>query len=237
MYRLSPGLLNLRKLASALTLLLIAVWPASAGIVASSDFTLGMDGWSNGGHDGTVSWDNVNNLLFALDDPSHGDVMYFSAADKFLHNNVFGGTLSFDIRFHYVGGDTWLGGYSDVIVQSSVSPYYEQYAFFFPTYPAADVWQHYDVPLGFSGWYQGGEQYPGGTPATEAQMQAALASPKEIYIRGEFYLGAGDSAYLDNVVLTDAGEEGVPEPDAWLLATGGLALLALKRMRSAASAQ
>jgi hypothetical protein len=70
-------------------------------------------------------------------------------------------------------------------------------------------------------------------PATDAELSSAWQNGlNALYIRSEFYNGAGDTADLDNVVLYDSqGKSGAEVPEPGTLGAMGLALLAMWTIR------
>ena len=121
-------------------------------------------------------------------DSAQGGIMYWKAPTKFLGNQggAYGGALHFDLRETITGRPF---DAPDVILKGGG---------FRLTYDIAKEpaghWIRFKVPLNETGWLNHG------TPATEAQMRAVLASLGTLLIRAE-YSSQIDVDDLDNVVI------------------------------------
>jgi hypothetical protein len=197
----------------------------AAGTV-SSDFAIDADGWVLSG-DATTSvptyvssGGNPGGYLNGLD-RTVGGVWYWQAPAKFLGDRSlsFGQLLSFDLRMRGSGPlfqspDVTLAG-GGLTLHVDLSPV-----------PDGVAWTSYAVALNATGDWRIGSL--GGTAATDAEIQQALASLASLRIRGEFITGS-DNGDLDNVVMA-----AIPEPQTYLLFAAGIGMIACiarRRMR------
>jgi hypothetical protein len=129
-----------------------------------------------------------------------GQVQYWSAPAKFLgfKSAAFGGSLEFDLA-NSLGTSSFvqedillLGGGLTLVHSMGAAP--------------LPAFTHYSIPLSSSGWKVGGLAGPA---ATDAQMQAVLASIDTLYIRAEHKNGQDDQ-YLDEVVMLSGPSAGGP---------------------------
>lgn len=193
---------------------------ANAGIITSSNFSTGDDGWAVGeftGPSGTASatWDSANKWITTVDQFGWNA---FVAPSSYLGNQsgAFGGTLSFlladalndnvpyaAISLH--SGATVLYALSTVIPSTSQSSL-TAYSF---TLTGANF----------------GTSVNGSGPAvSDAQLLAVLSSLDRLAINADWRTGA-DFATVDDVVLTGLRQGGVPEPAAWAMLLAGFGLV------------
>jgi hypothetical protein len=191
---------------------------ATATPIASSTFDAGDESWrlvSTLDYDGPVTWTdtggNPGGFIYGQD-PDTG-AFGFGAPSKFLGNvsDAYGETLSFDVAAYQTPDTTtsWVGirgaGYELIC-------YYNVPATAYPDWYARSVTMDEN-----GGWVDAST----GQPATQAQMQAALADLEGLVILAEFVDGLEtDISGLDNVIL-------MPEPTS--LALFALLGLALRR--------
>lgn len=214
----------LRIGAFAAALLVPAI--AHAGVIASSDFSTGDDGWAVGeftGPSGTAAatWDSANGWITTVDQFGWNA---FVAPSSYLGNQsaAFGGTISFLLadeqndNFPYAAislhsGSTIIYALSTVIPSTSQS---SLTAFSFT----------------LTGANFGSTVNGTGAPVTDAQLLAVLSNLDRLAINADWKTG-GDFVTLDNVVLASLRQGGVPEPASWamMLAGFGLAGAAMRR--------
>jgi len=163
-----------------------------------------------------------------VDDNVVGGVWYYQAPDKFLNDKslAYNQTLTFDLwQKHYAS--TMLFESSDVVLKGA-GLILTIDAGAYPT--LWETWTGYSVPLKEGvGWMKVTAQTSlVGTVATQAEIQAVLASLDQLLIRGEFITGA-DTGRLDNVNMNL-----VPIPPAlWLFGSGLLGLVGIARRKKA----
>ncbi len=228
-------------------LAVLIAWPsaACAGIIASSTFNTDRDGWlvkdltfpavgapppvlgtytptfnATGGNPGG----HISML-----DPS-ANVFYWYAPSKFVGNQsaAYGGTLQFDLAVTGNGFGSPAGFHQEdvVLVGGGLTLVYD--TTFSPAPTSAVGWNSFSVGLTEAGWRRNSLSGPA---ATQSDMQTALGSLTDLYIRGEFLFGLDDVGRLDNVVLSSP-TAAVPEPASLtLFAVGGLCLAAGRSLR------
>jgi len=217
-----------------LALLTMPTQDAEAISVISSSFDTDDDGWLATGDSTSVtptylsSGGNPGGTI-EVDDNVVGGVWYYQAPDKFLNDKslAYNQTLSFDLwQKHYAS--TTLFESSDVVLKG---------AGLILTINAGatpapwETWVGYSVLLKEGvGWQKVSTQTSlVGTDATQAEIQAVLASLDQLLIRGEFITGA-DTGRLDNVNMTL-----IPIPSAlYLFGTGLLGLVGMAKRKKAA---
>ena len=219
--------------------------PASAGVLAQSTFDTDVDGWTtfvttNGFPESNISFSpGGGNPGGAArhDAPSEGAVSFFFAPSKFvtgLHSAI-GGSIAWDEATINPGGPFFPAIDVQVTagterIRLSLSP---------PAPDAHPLYSHYELDFDVSaGWifFDGPpcvENCPGGTLATQDEIDDVLAGATGLIIRAEFFsTSTPDSALLDNVILSDSGLVGVPVPPALVLvAMGGAVALGVSRRR------
>ncbi len=182
---------------------LLAIDPGD-GIVASSTFDSGVDGWriidmpDNGPYDHPYGlYDATYNSssgnpggCISGTDPS-SNTFFFKAPDSFLgdKSDAYGGELIYDMIS--IGGDYFdtadvvLIGAGRVISYNVVGN-------------PGTTWKAMIAPLSETGWKLGNLS---GAAVTEQQFREVLAQLTGFYIRGEYRWGA-ETGYLDNVYLS-----------------------------------
>lgn len=207
-------------------LMFLALIPCAArgGVLASSTFDSGKEGWKvfeQGGDEITPTQidtgGNPGGFVRARDIVD-GNTFYWFAPDKFLGNMsaAFNGTLSYDIRVHGDGG--FFNGPADVtLTGGGLVLFYNEL-----TNPVKDAWSSFSITLNGQvdpNWHVG--SLTGAAP-TEEQFRQVLGALTVLRIRGE-YLGSSDAdrSDLDNVVLSSPAA--VPEPSALALLGVGVA--------------
>jgi alkaline phosphatase D len=208
-------------------LLLVAGLPwlapsqSNATVVASSDFSANIDGWTLTGDPSSTTpthfaaGGNPGGYIQGADAVLN-NTWYFNAPAKFLGNvsAAYGGALTFDQRANGFFNAPF--NWDDIVLTSPALT-----LFFDITAPMPQIipWTSYSVPLAEGpGWSLGGLG-TGGMP-TQAQFVQVLSNLTGLQIRGEFFSGF-DTSDLDNVALITA------IPEASLLPLMGLALGAL----------
>ena len=191
--------MSLPSLLGVLSVLLLTLAGQATVIVASSDFSSGIDGWLVSG-DSTSATPVYNPAGYiTADDDTTGGTWYWEAPAKFLGDRSlsYGETLSFELRQSNTSSQF---NNSDVILEgATISLHYNH------SPNPGTTFTPYSIPLTEAGWFVGSLS---GAAATQGQFQAVLADLDGLRIRGEFRSGP-DTGALDNVVLT-----AVPEPGA-----------------------
>jgi hypothetical protein len=144
------------------------------------------------------------------------------------HADAYGGSLQYDFRIENFAGNYYSNnGDSDIVLSSpamsGLTLYYSG-----PFFPNGS-YNHFTVPLVASAGWRKLLFFPATQPATEAELQAALANITDLQIRGN-YTDAATTSHLDNVGFYSA----VPETSsaAFLaLATAPAAILVWRRRR------
>jgi hypothetical protein len=233
-------------IASLATLTALAK-PARADTIAVATFDTGTSGWSslsvkanaNDDHpnfnnvlqDYAVTWSatggNQGGAVNEVDQDSGWQ--YFAASSAFLGDQsaAVGGTLSFDLlRTDNHNDFPFQNGPALAITNGKTVLVFSQAA----SAPGTAGWTSYSFDLTTAGVFVTSET---GKQATENQLDKVLADLTGVYILADWYTGTGDSYNLDNVVLRSGDSASVPEPASWVLLTGGLAFLVLRRTRQA----
>jgi hypothetical protein len=193
---------------------------AQASVIASSNFSTGVDGWAVGeftGPSGTsaATWDSANGWITTSDQYGWNA---FVAPSTYLGNQsgAFGGTISFlladnlndNLPYAAVAlhsGSTVLYALSTLIPSTSQSSL-TSYSF---TLTGANF----------------GTNVNGSGPAvTDAQLLAVLSNLDRLAINADWRTGS-DFVTLDDVVLTGMRQGGVPEPAAWAMMLAGFGLV------------
>jgi hypothetical protein len=190
--------------------------PAVAGVIASSTFDTGADGWRTTGDiaPNPQRWlsagGNPGGFIQA-DDILDGVFFYWQAPAKFLGNDSagYGGKLRFDERQHFnlgerpnqaMGSNLILQGAGLTLVWSTSTTPAVGDVYNPPPFPTGGTWTTFNVPLveTDAGWNVGSASGP---PPTQAQMQAVLGSLTSLTLRAEYQFG-DDHDDLDNVILS-----------------------------------
>lgn len=188
---------------------------AQAGVLASSTFDSGTDGWltMNGAVDLTwvASGGESGGYVMATDSVFGRTLWVWSAPESFLgdKSSAVGGTLSFYQRASNVtrgGNDAAdvkiIGNGITLAIDAGPSPGLD--------------WTPYSLTLTPGAWHLGDLS---GALASAADIQDALSNVSALYIRGDFTpLIRGASSGLDSVVLASP----VPEPGTAALCLAGL---------------
>ena len=201
---------------------IVAAGSASADTIATSTFTTGDDGWSNGdldhlGSTTPVTYDAATGTITVADNyGSNG----FVAPIAYLGNQsaAFGGTITFDEAEASTDGVN----YAPLSLISGATVLYAQ-----PAPPPGTSLTSYSISLVGSSFYTGDPfNSAGGAAVTDATLQAVLASLDRLAVQADWHSG-GDFAQLDNVVLSsaDAAPPAVPEPATWAMMVGGFGLV------------
>lgn len=192
-----------------IAIMLFAVLPLDAGVIASSNWENaadGVDGWSFT-EDGTnlvrvATGGNPGGFL-QVTDLGLGGVIFFNAPAKFLSDRTaaYGGTLAFDEQ-QSIGDRQTVSDIPEVLlIGNGVTLTFDTPNSNNPA--VTPNWSSYSVRLlASAGWIDDDT----GLAATETQMQSALANVTALQIRAE-YSSTLDVDGLDNVVLAS-----VPEP-------------------------
>jgi hypothetical protein len=201
-------------------MLLAAAVPIFSAAIVSSTFDNpadGVDGWTIVG-DGSApahvpAGGNPGGYITTTDQAA-GSIVYWVAPAKFLGDRTaaFGGTITFDLR-QSIAGSQFVDNNPLVRLTGNGTV-----LSFFGSGPAT-AFTSYTVPLtAAAGWTSGG------APATEAQIQNALANLTDFRIRAEFAFLAGDVDDLDYVAIN-----AIPEPSTLgFMVLGGLGLAGLR---------
>jgi Laminin B (Domain IV)/PEP-CTERM motif len=197
---------------------------ARGSVVVSSTFDNpadGIDGWtvvSDGSGPSYQASGGDPGGYITTTDQGLGGIVYWLAPAKFLGDQLsaLGGTVSFDLRQNINGSQFTdmnplirLTGNGVILSLPGTGP--------------GTSFTSYAIPLSSAGGWMSG-----GVPATDAQIQNALANLTDVRIRAEFSFVVGDVNDLDNVAFSAAA---VPEPSTLVLAGLGIAVLALRRVR------
>ncbi len=215
---------------------------AFANPLVLSTFDTSRDGWTatNGAAVGTGAiWQptggNLGGNLVAPDAGANTSTWYFDASpgdgSPLLgnHSDAYGGSLQYDFRIenfagnYYSNNDDWDIKLSSTAM-SGLTLYYSG-----PVFPNGS-YNHFTAPLVASAGWRKLLFSPATQPATEAELQAALANIADLQIRGN-YTDAKTTSHLDNIGLYAAA---VPEASgaAFLaLATAPAAILVWRRRR------
>ena len=128
----------------------------------------------------------------SMDDPSAGPLFYWRAPPAYAgdRSDAYGRLLRFDLAV--TGGGGYVGMEDVVLVGAGLTLVYH-----IAPNPTS-TFTSYAIVLAEAGWQHDNESGP---PATSADMLAVLASLDDLYIRGEFLDGAGETGYLDSVAL------------------------------------
>lgn len=200
------------------------------GVIASSTFDAGVEGWSAvAANPGSLGYDVVSSSPAVFqpaggnpgghaetDDLDSNDTL-FAAPGAYLGNLLaaIGGTLTYDLLYNnaldYNGNDLVIKGGGIVLQYDRPIPAL-----------TPNGWTSLSVTLApGAGW----TNHATGLAATIADFQQAFANVTDFWVMAEFTNGVVETTGIDNVVLSDAGD--VPEPSTGLLMGAGAVLLAL----------
>ncbi len=211
---------------SALASIAAMSTPAAAQTIASSNFTTGAEGWTNGdftflSSTSAVTW-NAGGSITVND--NYG-LNAFVAPSAYLGNQsaAFGGTISFTLSA--LANDNLL--YSPVALIGAGLTLFSTIA---PP-PAASP-TSFSISLIGANFTLNNPYGPPGTLATDAQLQSVLASLDRLAIQADWLTG-GDTVTLDNVVLAGPAVGAVPEPATWAMLILGFGVVGgtLRRRR------
>jgi Laminin B (Domain IV)/PEP-CTERM motif len=202
--------------------LLAASACAYSAPIVSSTFDGDSDGWLVGdfltaGGPTTAPVYNAGGYIHADDFAAWSA---FHAPAKFLGDlsAAYGATLSFNLRASGVDGPV----YSAIVISNGTTTLQ------FSGLPVAGVWHQFVMPLlASAGWQHSTDGKTAGVAATEAELQAVLASVQFLHINSDWLTGS-DSAELDDVQIVNN-----PEPSTMLLLGTALATLAAFARRRA----
>lgn len=195
--------------------------PVAAQTLASSNFNTGDQGWTNGDFDtigstSAVTYNASAGTISVTDNYSSNALI---APTAYLGNKsaAFGGTFSFQLASATVDGPA----YSPLALFGAGLRLYAAFAS-----PPAPTLTNYVVTLTGNQFRVGGDPFATqGTVATDAQLQAVLASLDRVAIQADWQNGA-DLVTLDNVVLAGPNVGGaVPEPATWAMMVAGFGLV------------
>jgi hypothetical protein len=187
--------------------------PVNADIV--SDFTTGADGWVMGSFDSftttgkSLTWDPAGYIQFVETNDAPWDAFY--APSKFTGNlsSFYGGTVN--LRASTTENDG--SNYKNVVIRGT-----NNNELWYVTPPPGTSFTDYSVALSAAGgnWTFNSNS----TLATEAQMQAVLASVAGVGVSADWKTG-GETVRLDSFSM--ASTAGVPEPGSLILCGLGMA--------------
>ena len=228
--------------------------PASGAILAESTFDTDTDGWTAIGFEGgflslpvtfASGAGNPGGALQHDDDAPSARAAFFVAPAKFITalHAASGGSIQWDVATLPVAGHTFFSitdiaiasGFFNSAIVAQVTP---------PSPPAAPAYAEYELSfLVGAGWGLLGGEFRGDEPppalATQAEIDAALASATFLLIRAEYHESltgtpGPDVVLLDNVRVLDGVTVPVPEPTTllWLgLGVAGVGATASRRRR------
>ncbi len=183
------------------------LYTASGQVLARSTFDSGTEGWtviSNNGGCGLGALATPQIFVWQATGGNPGGYFFRSAETPGVTTSFFrapaayqgdlsaalGGLLAFDLK--QSATNSQFDNPDVILIGGGLMLFFDT-----PRNPGT-TWTHYDVPLRVgAGWHVGGCT----TAASELDLQAALASVTELWIRGEFRSGS-DTCGLDNVILT-----------------------------------
>lgn len=188
----------------------------STAFAATSDFSIGDDGWkAEGDSEGPLTWQaNGGNPggHVSIDDLTIGGVTFFVAPAKFLGNQsaALGSNLTFDLQQVYSGAPNQFDDADVILLGAGLTLVFDT-----GYHPANGQWTSYSVPLIADGWKVGSLS---GAAASDEQFVAVLSGLNALKIRAEYRTGT-DIGLLDNVAL-------VPEPSTYGMLLIGLSTFA-----------
>lgn len=200
------------------------------GVIASSTFDAGVEGWSAVAANPFAAGYDVVSSSPAVFQPAGGNPGGYAETDDLDNNDTLfvapaaylgnllaaiGGTLTYDLLYNnaldYNGNDLVIKGGGIVLKYDRPIPAL-----------TPNGWTSLSVTLGpGAGW----TNHTTGLAATLADFQQAFVSVTDLWVMAEFTNGVVETTGIDNVVLSDAGD--VPEPSTGLLMGAGAVLLAL----------
>lgn len=207
--------MNTRSAMMAVTIALFAAagGPASAAVVASSNFTAGDDGWRVGEFQTVVAtsaptFDPVNGVITTTDLFGYNA---FVAPAAYLGNQLatFGGSITFQLS-DSANDNT---AYSPLTLRSGTTTYYALPS----VVPSTNALSLTTYTINLIGANFRPSDLGSGPAVTDAELQTVLSSLDLLAINADWRTGE-DFVTLDNVALRSLGNAGVvPEPSVWAM--------------------